>query len=199
MAENARDRETQAIIPNLFPLGKEPVLAAFRDLSPIQNSSGFQEEADRELDILRQTNLHVLRRIVQSLRTLPSKEYGDQIVGGILVCYRALRKEAESRGGVLPTLSEEFIERYYVEERNNIGAESTDKNLSIPQVAIQLNKQALVKFENREPQFSEIAREQLGGSDWHPEEDLGYLGIINLCLLFREGCSDPKNFQTNPR
>jgi len=195
MAEGSKDQEGEPIIYDLFPIGEKSVLAAFRDLSPIQNSSGFQAEADGELDILSQTNPHVLKQVVQSLLTLPSKEDGDQIFGGILVCHRALRKEAESQGVQLPTLTDEFTKRHYEKEIDNILAKGKEKKLSITQ-AMRLSKiQMLSQFENLEPQFSEIAKEQLGGSDWHPEENLGYLGIINFYLLFKEGCKDPKNFQ----
>ena len=56
----------------------------------------------------------------------------------------------------------------------------------------------LVMFRNLEPEFSKIAEEKFGEPGWIPEDDFRYAGIINLHLLFREGCGDPKNFQVSP-
>jgi len=199
MAEGAKDQELKPIISNLFPLEGKFVLTAFEELSSISNPSGFQAEADRELAILRQTNLHVLEEIVQILRELPSKEDGDGIFAGILVCHRALRKEAESIGGQLPTFTDEFTKRYYEEEEDNILEQSEDKKVDRMQAAMQVKRQQLVQFENWEPEFSTIAKKLLAerGADWHPEENPMYLGITNFYSLFRAGCSDPKNFQVN--
>ena len=62
-----------------------------------------------------------------------------------------------------------------------------------------MRRQRIVMFRNCEPEFSQIVEERLSsGSDWKPEEDLVYIGILDAYFLFREGFGNPENFQEKP-
>lgn len=200
MAEDARDRETQTIVPNLFPLGKEPILAAFRDLSPAENPSACQEAIDEETDIFRQTNPHAFNHFSDLAQTMGEQQVAEEAVSkwssGIMLCHRALREQAKLKGGVLPTFTGEFTEGYNEQGLKKTKAMSLDKEIGFQDADAQLSKMQLVKFKNWEPELNEPVREKLGlQSDRAAEDDLVCSGIIHLYLLFRAGCSDPKNFQ----
>lgn len=198
MDEGAKEQEKKPVISNLFPIHGKSVSAAFEKLSLTENPSGAQAAANEEMDRLCETNPYVATYFGQMLSEFPvtARETADQIYLGILIAHKILREGARLRGGILPTFTLDFVQDYHNKEVESIIAESRDKNLAIPQIGIQLRNKRLVEFENRESEFSRIVRIKLGvQSDWHPEEDPRYLGIVNLCVLFREGCKDPKNFQ----
>ncbi len=199
MSESGQDQEKQTIVPNLFPLRKESVLAAFRDLSPAENPSVAQEAVNEEMRIFRETNPYVFNYFADFAQDMRNRKVAeeliDQVSWGVMVGHRALREEAKFKGGVLPTFTSEFIEDYHRKDVERISAMSYEK-ITVQQAAIQLGNLELVKFERWEPESRKIVREKLGlQSDWRPEQDGRYLGIIDLYLLFKEGCSDPKNFQ----
>lgn len=198
MAEGEQDRETKTIAA-LFPLGKEPVLAAFRALSPLENSSA-QEAVNEETEIFRETNPHAFNQFVGFAQEMKNKKVAEEAINqmfwGAMVCHRVLREQAKLKGGVLPKLTTEFIEEYNEEGSEKTRAMSVDKGITVQQVASQLSNMDLVAFENWEPEFSQIVTAKLGlQSDLRRAKDLKYTGIVDLYCLFREGCSDPKNFQ----
>lgn len=200
MSEGAKDQERKPIISELFPLRKQSVLAAFRALSPAENPSACQEAVKEETDIFRETNPHTLTHFANFAQEMRNREVAeeaiDQMFWGVVVSHRALREQAKSKGGVLPTFTDEFIEDYHGKSVERIRAMSVDKEIAVQQGAIQLSNMDLVKFENWEPEFSKIVKEKLGfQSDSHRAKDVKYAGIVDLYMLFRAGCSDPKNFQ----
>lgn len=199
MAEGTRDRERQAVISNLFPLQEQSVLDAFNKLSFKTNPDGAQTEIEQEMNIFSETNPYAVTYFVQMLKEFPSKEKADQIFWGILVCHQALREQAKLTGGILPTFTKEFVQDYATKREEKFKSIGIDKNITIEEAIIQSSRQDLVKFENMEPGFSNIVgREKGKKAGWGPEQDLRYSGIINLYWLFKQGCSDPKNFQQSP-
>lgn len=205
MSEDVIEQERQPVISNLFPVEEQAARTVFRYLSRRGNPSGYKEEVDKEKNQLNEINPHVFLYIKDTLgeisRQLGSKEAEDQIMWGVLISHRALRVKAKSREGVLPTLTDDFVKEFQKQEIENIITLARNENKSTNQAAKRIAKQELARFESYEPEFSQIAREELSGSDpnWDPEQDRRYSGIIDLYLLFREGCSDPKNFAQNPQ
>lgn len=203
MAEGAKDQETKPIIFNLFPLQRRSVLVAFSNLSPKENLSAVGEAVSEEKQIFDRTNPHVSSYVSDfvndmTARGVPSETI-DQIAWGVLICYRVLREEAESQGGVLPTFTDEFIEEYHQDQVDNIGRITTEDQLTLKQTGVQLSNKQLLIFEESEPVFSKIVREKLGlTSDELAKQDWKYRGIVELYSLFRKGCSDPKNFSETP-
>jgi len=196
MGEGAIEQEKQPIISDLFPVSKQSVLTAFGELSPTENPTGAEAAAMQEMKILSETNLDVLDYDLRILAQIP-REAGDQLLGGVLVCHRALREEARARGGILPTFTDEFIQKFHNKGVKTLQARIVKEQISVHQAASELTRLHLVEFENMEPEFSETVKRKLSVQpDWDPEKDLGYAGFINTYLLFRQGCSDPKNLQS---
>ena len=206
MAEGAKDQEKQTIIPNLFPVGEQFILRAFRDLIPPKNPSADQiasaeAAADKERRILGETNPHVLTSFEIFLEFY-SEENAKEIFRGALIFHRALREEAESKGVTLPTFTEQFVQDYDEQTQNSADESAEEalrhKKLNHEEAAREFRRRNIVIFRNLEPAFSKIVEKGLGDKlNWLPEEDSRYKGIIYQYLLFREGCSDPKNFQQN--
>ncbi len=207
MAEDAKDQELKPITSNLFPVGEQSILRAFRDLIPPKNPSAVQiasaEAAeDEEKRILGETNPHVLTSFEIFLEFY-TEEKAKQIFQGALIFHRALREEAESKGVTLPTFSEQFVQDYDQQTQNSAD-ESAEvafryKKLSLEEAAREFRRTNIVIFRNLEPEFSKIVEKGFGAQpNWLPEEDFRYKGIIYQDLLFRAGCSDPKNFQKTP-
>ena len=204
MDEGGKDQEVKPIISNLFPLQEESVSNAFRDLDPRENPFSAQKAVDEETRMFRDANPNVFSYFAdfaQEMRDGKVPEDGiNQMFWGIMLCYRALREEAKSKGGVLPQFTDEFIESYDKNDMENIKAECTDKGISRGQAIAQLANMDIVKFENLELEFNMIIREEFGRQpNWQANQDFKYSGIMDVYFLFREGCSDPKNFQKAPR
>lgn len=196
MAEGRAEQERQPIISNLFPVSEKSVLSAFRNLISKKNPSSVQEAVEKELKIMRKTNPYVLASIDDLLEYQTKKEEPRMRLGS-LICNRALREEANARGGVLPTLAKDFVEQYDEELERKLGEEVEDKWLAErSQVGPQMRRAYIAKFRNYEPDFSKIVEEEFGNQpDWVPENDFRYTGLAYQYLLFRQGFSDPKNFQ----
>ncbi len=203
MSEGVVGREGY-IIYNLFPVGRESVLTAFKDLLLPENPSvgqvaSTQEARHEEMGILCKTNLHVstsLEDLIESYT--PEKADGMRL--GSLIFHRALRKEAKSRGGVLPTFTEKFVKDYDDQTQSSAEKSAEEaflyRGLNLKEAGRELRRKNIVIFSNSEPEFSKIVREKLYlRSDSRPEENLIYSGIIDLYLLIKKGFSDPKNFK----
>lgn len=191
MAEGVAEREGQPIISNLFPVSRDSVSTAFKELSP-----AAEEEEKR---ILGETNPYVLASLKQFIEPY-AEENAKQMRRGALIFHRALRKEAKSKGVVLPTFSEQFVKDY--DEQAQSSADKykeeahRDRKLNAGEVGREFRRKNLVVFRNLEPEFSEIVEREFGAQpNWLPEEDFTYRGIIDQRLLFRAGCSDRKNYQ----
>lgn len=188
MDEGSKDKEVKNTISDLFPLKKQSVVAAFETLN-----------LDEEKQILSKTNPHVLTSFEEFLEYY-SKKNAEQMLFGALVCHRALREEARVRGGALPTFTERFIEDYDDQAQSTTDKSAEEalyhKKLSPEQTGREFSRQNIVVFRNKEPDFSKIVERELGAQpNWLPEEDFRYRGLIDQYLIFRKGCSDPKNFQ----
>ena len=208
MAEGGKDQEVKPIISDLFPLREESVLKAFKGLIPSQNASleqraSVQAALDEEERNLRATNPHVLTSFEIFLEFY-TEENAKQMFWGALIFHRALREEAESKGVTLPTFTEQFVEDYDQQTQSSADKSAEEalrhKKLSREEAARGFRRTNIVIFRNLEPEFSKIVERGLGDKpNWLPEEDFRYRGIIYQDLLFRAGCSDPKNFQKAPR
>lgn len=200
MAEGAVEQEGQPIISKLFPLSRDSVLTAFSELSPRENPSSAQLKTNEEKRILDEKNPHVstyFSNFAQQMREGgASEEDTYQVSLGAIIGHRVLREEAESKGGVLPTFTKEFVKDFHNKDVERIRAMSADKKITDEQAEIQLGIMAIDMFKDWEVEFSEILKDKLGlqQSDWRSENDLVYLGIVEQYLLFREGCEDSKNF-----
>ncbi|MEK7517323.1 MAG: hypothetical protein AAB583_02145 [Patescibacteria group bacterium] len=185
---------------NLFPIGRQSVLDAFKRLNYKENSVSLQEAKEEERE-LGQSNPHVLTDL-ERLLELHTEESAKQLFRGTLISHRALQNEAKHRGLVLPRLKEEFVEGY-AEQKESSAEKSKmeawhDKKLDTYQAAGEFRKSEISKFRNLEPEFSSIAERELNDRpNWIPEEDIVYRGIIYEYLLLREGFSDAKNFSKN--
>ena len=204
MDEGGKDQEVKPIISNLFPLKEQSVLAAFSNLSPKENPHAVGEAANEEKHVFDTTNPHVSAYISDFVNDLTKRgvhsEMIDQVGWGVLMCHRVLREEAASQGGVLPTLTDEFIEEYHQDDLNEIKRVTIEDRLTLKQTAVQVSNRRLLMFEKSEPKFSKIVREKLGLKlDELAKQDLKYSGIVDLYWLFKKGCSDSKNFQQVPR
>jgi len=198
MDGSAAEQERKLI--NLFPLSKQSVLSAFRELDSQENPSGAQTGEEENRGLLRESNPSVLADLERLLEPY-TEENAKQMFWGALVFHRALRKEAKFKGVTLPTLTEQFIE-YYEEKKENSAEQSRigafrDRNLSIDEAGREFRRRNIATFRNLEPEFSKVVESKLGTlPNWLPEEDFRYTGIIYQYLLFRKGFSDPKNFQS---
>ena len=66
----------------------------------------------RESDEMRRTSEITARRIIRIARNLPLGEaYTDGVIWGAWLCHRALREEAQTKGGILPQLRNSFVDR----------------------------------------------------------------------------------------
>jgi len=188
MSEGGLGQERQPIIFDLFPVGKEAALNAFRNLSLAENPSGAQEAVIQEASILNESNPYVFAYFLQMLGGFPpeASKTTDQILWGALIYHQALREEARFRGGRLPIVTREFLQDYYGMEAKAIVSEQKDKKMSLQEAGTQLRKMKQIEFEHTEPEFSKIVREKLGvHPGWRPEEDPRYLGIIHMHFLFK--------------
>lgn len=195
MAENRQEEQT--IGPNLFPLEIQPVLTAFENLNPREDSFSVKSAEDEESRILRETNPHALTSFEELLDSY-TEDHAAQFRRGNLICHQALRLEAISRGGVLPTFTEQFVQDYDMDQERRAEEEVVDKQLQRRpyQVSLQKRRANVTIFRNLEPEFSKIVEKELGVElGWLPEKDYTYSGIIYLYSLFRKGCSNPKNFR----
>lgn len=196
------------IVYNLFPVGKQSVLTAFKDLIPPKNPSvdqlaSAEAAADKEKRKLSETNPHVFNSFEELVGGYTQKK-AKQMFLGALICHRALREEAKSRGGALPTFTEQFVQDYDIEQDRKAQEEINDKQqlidikvIGIKEITRQVRRNNIFNFRNLEPEFSEIVEKKKLGvqSGWLPEEDYRYTGIIYLHSLFKAGFSNPKNFK----
>lgn len=196
MDEGRAEQERQPIISNLFPISEQSVLTAFKKLSPRENPSGAQEEETKELGLMRKTNPHVLASFDDLLESQAPKK-ADQMRLGSLICNRALREEANARGGILPALKRDFVEHYVARLERKLEDELKDKGSLMPdEIGPQIRRANINKFRNHEPEFSKIVEEKfVNQPNWLPEDDFRYIGLTYQYLLFREGYKNPKNFQ----
>jgi len=187
MDEGTKDRERQTIVADLFPIREQSIIAALGTL-----------DLEEEKRILSNDNGHILDSFEELGESYSEDKAGGWILG-TLICYRALREEGRFRGGYLPRLTKQFVESYDKEEEEDVEKEIIDKPLlRISEVGGEIRRAKVVKFRNFEPEFSKAIEKEFGGQqDWSAENDYRYLGIINLYLMFRRGCSDPKNFVGN--
>lgn len=187
MAEGEKGKERQTIVSDLFPLRGQSVEAAFEPFNP-----------NEEKRMLSETNPHVLNYFEALTGHYAkmgqyAKDETEQALLGILICHRALREEARFRGGVLPTLTERFVDNYNENLERNVHDELGDKKLDFDETRKQIHRANLVIFRNFEPAFSWLVEEKFRDQT-HPEDSFRNLGIINMYLLFREGCSHSENF-----
>lgn len=194
MDEGGAELEKQPDVSKIFPVSEKSVLSAFKNLSLTENPTGALAESNKEIEIFSEINPHLLDYDEGILMQLPGEE-GDRLLEGILVCHRALREEAEARGVVMPSFTNEFIEEFHNKALEGLRTIIDDKKIPIHQAIDESVKLRLDEFQNMEPKFSEIVRKKLNVPDWDPARDFKYLGITNTYFLFREGLKDPKNFQ----
>lgn len=203
MAEDAKDQggkhqERKPIISDAFSLQKEFVLAAFQNLNPRNNSASVKAAVDEEIRILGRTNIYASISFGNLLEYYTDEDIVAQKRKGNAICHQALRLGAN---GELPKFTEEFVQNYDEEQDRKVEQELKRENPQSRALAELLIKQKnLAKFREFEPEISKIVERKLraGSRGWQPEQDQVYSGIIDLYFLFREGCSDPKNFQQNP-
>ena len=196
MDEGAADQERQPVISDLFPLGEKSVLTAFQEIYP--HAGSFVEDVvSNEREILRRTNPYVLNSLEQLIDAY-TEENAKLMLEGALICHRALRREFKIKSGILPSLTEDFV-RNYDEEKQGIADRRIDEDITHRervQAGEELRKMRIFRFRQLEPVFSRIVEEKLGDQPkWVPENDYRYRGIIDQYLIFREGLSNPKNFQ----
>lgn len=193
MDEGAAERKNP-IISSLFPVGEQSVLTAFGVLSP---ASEEEEEEEEEKRILRETNPYVLASFERLLESYTEKN-AKQMLWGALIFYRALREEAKSKHVPLPTFTEQFVEDYDKQAQTNAdkSAEEAlrDKKLNLGKAAGVFRRNNIVIFRNLEPEFSRIVEEKLRSSqsNWLPEEDFKYTGILDMYFLFKKRTRRPQ-------
>lgn len=199
MAEDTVEQERQPVISDLFPIGEQSVSAAFKELSLRENPSSFGEAVNEETRIVGKTNGCVSNYFSDFAQEMKERKASEEVIDqfslGAIIGHRVLREEAKSKGGVLPTFTEEFVEGYHNKDVERLKVMKIDDQLTVEQAAIQVGNIEIIRFENWEPKFSKILREKLGlQSGWRREDDPVYLGIVEQYLLFRAGCKDRKNF-----
>lgn len=197
MGEDVIEQEKQPIVRDLFPVEKEYVLTAFKSLDPQDESSSVRAEVEDEGLILKTTNPHAFASFENLVVDYYPEIHEVKMRWGILICYRALRLKAVSKKVTLPELTQKFVQDYD-EEQDKMAEKKADEKISYQsktQTGLEIKREHISEFRNLEPEFSQIAEGKLRvGSDWLPEEDRIYLGIIDAYFLFRKGFSYPKNF-----
>ena len=75
------------------------------------------------------------------------EEKADQMFLGSLICHKALREEAEARGGILPRLTEEFV-KGYDEKQEKIVEKNLDEEPWQPDIktktGLEMRRQRIV-------------------------------------------------------
>lgn len=204
MAEGAKDQggrhqEIKTTVEGLLSLKKLFVLEAFKNLDPHNNSDDVKAAVDEEIRILGRTNIYASISLGNLLEYYTDEDVVAQKRRGNAICHQALRL---GTNGELPKLTGQFVQAYDEEQDIKVEEELGRENPQSRALAELLIKQKnLAKFREFEPVISKIVERKLGSRSrhWQPEQDQVYSGFIDLYFLFREGCSDPKNFQTNPR
>lgn len=199
MAEGAQDQggkhqEVKATIKDFFPLKGRFVLEAFKNLNPPNNSSDDVKKAvDEEIGILGRTNIYASISFGNLLEYHPDKTVAAQLRRGNAICHQALRLGAN---GELPKFTEEFVQVYDDEQDRKVKEELNEKQLKPSEGVLPRRLKNVARFREFEPEISKIVEKKLraGSRRWRPEQDYIYAGFIDLYFLFREGCSNPKNF-----
>lgn len=199
MDEGAAKQEKQPMDPKMLSISKDSFSTAFKELNPQESPSLWQKEGENEINELRENNPHVLNSIEELTKPYP-EEKAKQMLRGALTFYRALRKDIEAKGKVLPKLTEEFVKEYDYQtliRGAEIGEEAVlDEGLTSSEASDKARRRIVANFRNLEPELSEVVEKELGNQpNWRPEENDIYLGIIDMYSLMRVGLSDPKNFQ----
>ena len=196
--QGGRHQEVKTtIIQDFFPLKKESVLDAFKNLDPRNDSSDVKTKEAQEIRILQKTNPYALISFGNFLEYYTEND-AAQLRRGNVICHQALWLGAN---GELPRFTEEFVKDYDDEQDAIARREFNDKHLQ-PYPRELLKRQSnIARFREFEPEISKIVERKLraGSKSWQPEQDRTYAGFMDTYFLFREGCSDPKNFQKAPR
>ena len=201
MSEGAKDQggrsqEAEVAILDVFPLKRQSVLTAFRNLYSPKDSSDVKRAVDEEIGILGR-NVHALISF-GNLSEPYSEPVATQKRRGNAICHQALRLGAK---GELPKFTEQFVQAYDDEQDERVGEElNREKPQSRALAELLIKQNNLAKFREFEPEISKIVEGKLraGSKHWQPEQDYIYSGFMDLYFLFRDGCSNPKNFQQNP-
>ena len=185
--------ERVPIISDLFPVGKEVALDAFGKLRLPDNSSDFMKIWDEEKPVLQDTNPYLLGSLEEDIES-------DRLdvtpkVWGSMLCIYALREKARMKEVAFPTFTRKFVDTYNREKDRKLEKGDTE-GLSLSAMASRIRRLRVSQFRNHEEEFSGIVEERLrGGSDWRPEDDSRYMGIVNMYLLIRAGCENPQNYK----
>ena len=197
MAEGAKDQErnpeTKAAILDLFPLKRQSVLIAFTNLDPRNNSFHVTKAVEKEIGILGRTNIYASSSFGNLIGSY-TEDAAAQLRRGYAICHQALRLGAK---GELPKFTEQFVQGYDDEQDRKVKEVlNREKPQSVPLAELAIKQKNLAMFREFEPVISKIVESKLraGSRQWKPEEDDIYRGFMDLYFLFREGCSDPKNF-----
>jgi len=200
MSEGTKDQggkhqERKPVLLSIFPLNKESVLTAFKNLDPRKDSSDVEKAVDKEIGILGRTNIYAAMSFGNLLDYYTKDVAVDRRRGNAL-CHQALRLGAR---GELPKFTETFVQAYDDEQEEMAEKELDDTHLQPSQVALAKRQENVARFREFEPKMSKVVERKLRiGLGWLPEEDQIYKGFMDLYFLFKEGCSDPKNFAESP-
>lgn len=194
--QEGRHREVKTTIQDFFPLKKESILDAFKNLDPRNDSSDVKTAEAQEILRLQKTNPYALISFGNLLESYTEAE-AAQLRRGNVICHQALWLGAN---GELPRFTEEFVQAYDDEQDAIARREFNDKYLH-PYPRELLKRQSnIARFREFEPEISKIVERKLRArsKSWRPEQDRTYAGFMDLYFLFREGYSDPKNFAEKP-
>ena len=195
--QGGRSREAEVAILDAFPLKRQSVLTAFKNLGHQKDFNDVKKAVDEEIGILGRTNIYASISFGNLLEYYTA-DVTTQVRRGNAICHQALRLGSK---GELPKFTEEFVQAYDDEEEKKLGEERFDgKQMSLQQAGVAKRQAKVDRFREFEPAISKIVERKLraGSRQWKPEEDGIYKGFIDLYSLFREGCSDPKNFAEKP-
>lgn len=201
MDEGGRDQgrkhqEVKTTIEDFFPLKKRFVLEAFENLDPRNNSDDVKKAEAQETLLLGKTNPYALISFGNLLESY-TETVAAQVRRGNIICHQALRLGVN---GKLPKFREEFVQEYDEDQDKRVEEELNRQQLQPHQGALPKRQENVARFREFEPAISKIVERKLrtGSKHWLPEQDNIYSGFMDLYFLFREGCSDPKNFQPTP-
>ena len=199
MSEGAKDQggqnqEVKTIILDVFPLKKQSVLTAFNNLGYQKNSNDVKKAVDEEIGILGKTNIYASISFGNLLEHYTEDVAADTRRGNA-ICHQALRLGLK---GELPKFTEQFVQAYDDERDRKVEEElNREKPQSRALAELLVKQKNIAGFREFEPAISKIVERKLraGSRHWQPEQDHIYSGFMDLYFLFREGCSDSKNFQ----
>jgi hypothetical protein len=188
MAAVAIERLTDNAPEGLFPLGKEVVSGVFNELE--QTGKGFEGLVGMEEEIMDSDNQEALNYLQSLVSTFePNSRRGFRI--GISMAYRVIGKRI--KGGVVPSLLPEFVDRYDLVRENTLGIDMEDDDYIKTSEDGHIMKLNLFRLMERDL-YKGLEEQILADrKDVSLLESPIYAGFVYTYFLFREGLSDPAN------